>query len=145
MPQSSPRTLRFPNVPCLNMPHWYHPCLFIHLQLLPGAWYSSRYEHFPPHKTVIWALRESRDFAKGRKGSKTQLNTTLSAWILLSTFQPFWYGSCKKMGPFLSTQKWHFECPNKNYETTFINPTSPKNDGIAFCVYHFLLGFKPIF
>ena len=28
--------------------------------------------------------------------------------------------------------KWHFGCPNKNSETTFISPTSPKIDGIAF-------------
>ena len=26
-------------------------------------------------------------------------------------------------------QKWHFGCPNKNSETTFISPTSPKIEG----------------
>ena len=34
--------------------------------------------------------------------------------------------------PSLGAQKWHFWCPNKNSETTFISPTSPKNDGIDF-------------
>ena len=32
----------------------------------------------------------------------------------------------------LHAQKWLFGCPNKNVETTFISPTSPKNDGISF-------------
>ena len=36
----------------------------------------------------------------------------------------FW----QKMG----TKKWHFGCPNENSKTTFISPTSPKNNGIAF-------------
>ena len=34
--------------------------------------------------------------------------------------------------PLLGTKKWHFECPNKNSESTFISQTSPKNDGIDF-------------
>ena len=34
--------------------------------------------------------------------------------------------------PLLGTKKWHFECPNKNFESTFIIQTSPKNDGIDF-------------
>ena len=39
---------------------------------------------------------------------------------------------CQKC-PFSGTKKWHSGCPHKNSETTFISPTSPKNDGIAFC------------
>ena len=39
---------------------------------------------------------------------------------------------CQKC-PSLCAQKWHFRCPNKSSETTFISPTSPKNDGIGFC------------
>ena len=31
--------------------------------------------------------------------------------------------------PSLCAQKWHFGCPNKNSETTFISPTSPKIEG----------------
>ena len=34
--------------------------------------------------------------------------------------------------PSLRAQKWHFRCPNKSSETSFISPTSPKNDGIGF-------------
>ena len=30
-------------------------------------------------------------------------------------------------------KEWHFGCPNENFKTTFISPTFPKNDGIAFC------------
>ena len=33
-------------------------------------------------------------------------------------------------------QKWDFERPNPKTETTFISPTSPKNDGIAFGFKH---------
>ena len=46
----------------------------------------------------------------------------------------------------LGTKTWHFECPNKNSETTFINPTSLKNDGIDFSFNHFPLldGFSAI-
>ena len=29
-------------------------------------------------------------------------------------------------------KNWHFGYPNKNFKTTFISPTFPKNDGIAF-------------
>jgi len=38
---------------------------------------------------------------------------------------------CQKC-PYLGTKKWHFGCPNENSKTTFISPTSPKNDGIAY-------------
>ena len=34
--------------------------------------------------------------------------------------------------PYSGTKKWHFGCRNQNSETTFISPTSPKNDGIVF-------------
>ena len=34
--------------------------------------------------------------------------------------------------PYSGTKKWHFRCPNKNSFSTFISPTSPKNDGITF-------------
>ena len=33
---------------------------------------------------------------------------------------------------FSGSKKWHFVCPNENSFATFISPTSPKNDGIAF-------------
>ena len=45
---------------------------------------------------------------------------------------PFFYGHFWQKCPSLSAQKWHFGCPDENSETTFISPTSPKNDGIAF-------------
>ena len=45
---------------------------------------------------------------------------------------------CRKC-PSLRAQKWHFGCPNKKLETTFISPTSPKNDGIAFGFKRFQL------
>ena len=39
------------------------------------------------------------------------------------------------------TQKWHFGCRNENFKTTFISPTSLKNNGIAFGFKRFpLLG-----
>ena len=38
--------------------------------------------------------------------------------------------------PSLCAQKWHFECPTGNFETTFISPTSPKNDGVDFSSKH---------
>ena len=43
----------------------------------------------------------------------------------------------------LKVQKWHFWCPNKNSETIFISPISPKIDGIGFCFkrYPLLEGF----
>ena len=42
----------------------------------------------------------------------------------------FWY---PKIATFdKSAQKWHFGCPNETLKTTFISPTTPKNDGIAF-------------
>ena len=44
---------------------------------------------------------------------------------------PLLHWFCQKC-PFSGTKKWHFGCPNKNSETTFISPTSPKIDGIAF-------------
>ena len=34
-------------------------------------------------------------------------------------------------------QKWHFGCPNEN-TFIYIQPTSPKNDGIAFDLKFFL-------
>ena len=41
----------------------------------------------------------------------------------------FWY---PKIATFdKSAQKWHFGCPNETLKTTFISPTTPKNDGIA--------------
>ena len=45
---------------------------------------------------------------------------------------PFFYGHFWQKCPSLRAQKWHFGCPDENSETTFISPTSPKNDGIAF-------------
>ena len=36
-------------------------------------------------------------------------------------------------------KKWHFECRNENFKTTFISPTSLKNDGIAFGFKRFSL------
>ena len=37
---------------------------------------------------------------------------------------------------FSGAQKWDFERPNPKTETTFISPTSPKNDGIGFGFKH---------
>ena len=45
---------------------------------------------------------------------------------------------CRKC-PSLPAQKWLLGCPNKHLETTFISPTSPKNDGIAFSFKRFPL------
>ena len=45
---------------------------------------------------------------------------------------PFSVPPKRQKWPHSGTKKWHFGCPNKNSETTFISPTSPKNDGIAF-------------
>ena len=42
------------------------------------------------------------------------------------------YGHFWQKCPSLRGQKWYFGCPNKISETTFISPTFPKNDGIAF-------------
>ena len=49
--------------------------------------------------------------------------------------------------PFSGTEKWHLGCPNKNSETTFISPTSPKNDGITYGFKRLplLVGFKAHF
>ena len=44
----------------------------------------------------------------------------------------FWvpkYGHFCQKCPKLGDEKWHFRCPTENSETTFISPTSPKNDG----------------
>ena len=49
--------------------------------------------------------------------------------------------------PFLRAQKWHFRSPNKNSETNFISPTSPKIDQIAFRfkLLPLLMDFRQIF
>ena len=38
-----------------------------------------------------------------------------------------------------SDEKWHFQWPNGNSETTFISPTSPKNDGFHLKINIFLI------
>ena len=43
-------------------------------------------------------------------------------------------GTFGEKGPFFGAKKWHYGCLKNNYETTFRSPTSPKNDGIAFCL-----------
>ena len=55
----------------------------------------------------------------------------------------FW--ARKDRHPFFSTKKFKFGCPNENSETTLISPTSPKNDGIAFCFTRLPLFYGKIF
>ena len=56
-------------------------------------------------------------------------------------------GHCCRKCPSLHAQKWHFGCPNGNSRTTFISPTSPKNDKITLKskFYQFWVGFEKIF
>ena len=49
------------------------------------------------------------------------------------------YGHFCQKCPSLCVQKCHFGYPNENSFATFINPTSPKNDGIAFGFKHLTL------
>ena len=51
--------------------------------------------------------------------------------LVIDMFWPVKMGTSGKM----YQKKWHFECRNGNFKTTFISPTSLKNDGIA-------VGFK---
>ena len=55
-------------------------------------------------------------------------------WQMLKTKGNSIFFERVKKGTFAKSdqKKWHFRCPNKNSETTFISPTSPKNDGIVF-------------
>ena len=58
--------------------------------------------------------------------------------LKFSSGYPKWHFWAHKDGhfwqkcPYWGTKKWYFGCPNENSFATFISPTSPKNDGIAF-------------
>ena len=53
---------------------------------------------------------------------------------------------CRKC-PFSSAKKWYFGSSNKKTETTFCRQLPPKmvDNMFVSCVYHFWVGFKPIF
>ena len=70
-------------------------------------------------------LSTGQDYNDARKTRKIKQNkSTRGRGCFWARKDGHFWQKCPNSG----TKKWHFGCPNENSKTTFISPTSPKND-----------------